>query len=113
MQRKPTPLGARRKVCNSRTTLLGLQSQLWCAKVRQSRSLQTSTVRSASHPCLNMHASIKSYVETIREEIKRIQIQELFYRKFKYPTFQQTAAHDRRESRLRQIQAELKTLRQS
>jgi len=58
-----------------------------------------------------MHPSITSYVETIREEIKRIQLQELFYRKSKFPTFWETAGHDRRESRLLQIRAELKRLR--
>jgi len=56
---------------------------------------------------------ITSRVETIRKEIKRIQDQELFYHKRKWPTFVQTAAHDRRESRMLEIHAELKKLRQS
>ena len=55
--------------------------------------------------------SISSYVETIREEIKRIQDQELFYRKQKSPTFVETAAHDSRESRMLEIRATLQKLR--
>ena len=55
--------------------------------------------------------SISSYVETIREEIKRIWDQELFYRKQKYPTFVETAAHDRRELRMVEIRQTLQKLR--
>jgi len=55
--------------------------------------------------------SISSYVVTIRGEIKRIQDQELFYRKRKRPTFVETAAHDMRESRMLEIRATLQKLR--
>jgi hypothetical protein len=55
--------------------------------------------------------SISSYVETIRKEIKSIQDQELFYRKQKYPTFVETAAHDRRELRMVEIRETLQQLR--
>jgi len=55
--------------------------------------------------------SISSYVETIREEIRRIQDQELFYRKRKRPTFMETAAHDIRESRMLEIRETLQKLR--
>ena len=61
---------------------------------------------------IHMHSySISAYVETIREEIKRIQDQELFYRKRIRPTFVETAAHDRRESRMLEIRATLQRLR--
>jgi hypothetical protein len=55
--------------------------------------------------------SISSYVETIREEIKRIHDQELLYRKRKQPTFVEMAAHQRRECRMLEIQAALQNLR--
>ena len=55
--------------------------------------------------------SISSYVETIRKEIKSIQDQELFYRKQKYPTFVETAAHDRRELRMVEIRETLQQMR--
>ena len=57
--------------------------------------------------------SISFYVETIRKEIQRVQDQELSYREQKYPTFVETAAHDRRESRMLEIRATLQQLRQS
>jgi len=56
---------------------------------------------------------VETYVETIRKEIQRIQDQEPSYRKQKYPTFVETAAHDRRESRMLEIRATLQQLRQS
>jgi len=55
--------------------------------------------------------SISSYVQTIREEIKRIQDQELFYHRQKYPTFVETAAHEKRESRMLAIRETLQQLR--
>ena len=55
--------------------------------------------------------SISSYVETIREEIKRIWDQELFYRKQDNPTFEETLAHDNRESRMLEIRQTLQKLR--
>lgn len=48
-----------------------------------------------------------SYVETIREEIKFIQNQELWYRKCKRHTSGQMKAHDSRRLRLHEIQAQL------
>ena len=56
---------------------------------------------------------ISSHVETIREEIKRLTIHELFYRKKKYPTNAELAAHDSRQSRMLEIQAVLQKLRRA
>lgn len=50
---------------------------------------------------------VSSYVETIREEIRLIQNQELWYRKRKHHTSEQMRAHDSRRSRLHEIHAEL------
>ena len=55
--------------------------------------------------------SISSYVETIREEIKRIWDQELLYRNQNNPTFEETLAHDNRESRMLEIRTTLQKLR--
>jgi hypothetical protein len=55
--------------------------------------------------------SIAPFVGTIREEIRLIQNQELFYRKLQHHTFEQITAHTRRESRLLQIRQELQKLR--
>jgi len=58
-----------------------------------------------------MHSdSISSHIEAMRQEIKRIQDRELFYREKKRPTFVETAAHHRRESRMLEIQATLQKL---
>ena len=54
---------------------------------------------------------ISSHVETIREEIKRIMLHELFYRKIKRPTAAERAAHDNRQSRMLEIQVVLRKLR--
>ena len=56
-------------------------------------------------------SAIGSYVLTIRNEIEGIQKQELAYSRRKYQTFVQEKAHARRESRLREICAELQKLR--
>ena len=55
--------------------------------------------------------SIAPFVETIREEIKLIQNQELYYRKLKHHTLEQITAHVRRESRLLDIREDLQRLR--
>jgi len=55
--------------------------------------------------------SVALFVGTIREEIKLIQNQELYYRKLKDHTFEQITAHARRESRLLEIQEDLQRLR--
>jgi len=56
-------------------------------------------------------SAIGSYIETIRNEIKGIQNQELAYSRRKYQTFVQEKAHVRRESRLQEICTELQKLR--
>jgi protein-arginine kinase activator protein McsA len=57
---------------------------------------------------LVMHdASILTRIESLREEIKLIQNQERFYRAVKRYSFEENAAHIRREIRLLEMQAEL------
>src|SRR5215469_10334656 len=92
---------------------------LWSANVRHSPIVQNllgfsasdSTPFSGAWVCTMYNFSVSCYVETIREEIKRIQEQELLYRKQKYPTFVETKAHDRRESRMLEIRETLHQLR--
>jgi uncharacterized protein (TIGR02271 family) len=55
-------------------------------------------------------ASISARVESLREEIRLIQNQERFYQALKRDSFEQMAAHARRELRLLDIQTELRKL---
>jgi hypothetical protein len=55
-------------------------------------------------------ASISARVESLREEIRLIQDQERFYQALKRDSFEQMAAHARRELRLLDIQTELRKL---
>ena len=52
-------------------------------------------------------ASIVALLESFREEIALIRNQERFYRTRERPSFEEKAAHARREARLLEIQAEL------
>ena len=53
------------------------------------------------------HASMFARMKSLREEIKIIQNQERFYRTVKRDSFEENAAHTRREIRLLEMQAEL------
>jgi hypothetical protein len=55
--------------------------------------------------------SISVYVETLREEIRLIENQELFYRSGRTHTREQMAAHVLRGIRLMEIQTTLQKLR--
>lgn len=54
-----------------------------------------------------MHASMLARIENLREEIKLIQNRERFYRTVKRYSFEENAAHARREIRLLELQVEL------
>ena len=61
-----------------------------------------------------MHiASILTFVESLREEIKLIQNQERFYRQKAHHSQEEITAHSRRELRLLDIRAELHKLQRS
>jgi len=68
--------------------------------------LKATQVPSAMH-----QQSISVYVETIRQELNLIENQEIFYRKAKYHTPPQIAAHVERGSRLLEIRTQLQRLR--
>jgi protein-arginine kinase activator protein McsA len=53
------------------------------------------------------HAELFARIESLREEIKLIQNQERFYRTVKRDSFEENAAHTRREIRLLEMQVEL------
>ena len=55
-------------------------------------------------------ASISARVESLREEIRLIQNQERFYQTLKRNSFEQLAAHARRELRVLDIETELQKL---
>jgi len=59
---------------------------------------------------MSEHAKI-ALIETIREEIRLIQNQELFYRKKKWHTFTQRVRHGWRLCRLLEIQEAVERLR--
>jgi hypothetical protein len=54
--------------------------------------------------------SISARIGSLREEIRVIQNQERFFRTLKRNSFEESAAHARRELRLRDIQGELQEL---
>ena len=56
------------------------------------------------------HASILPHIESLREEIKLIQNQERVYHTVKRDSFEENAAHIRREIRLLEMQVELGSL---
>jgi hypothetical protein len=58
-------------------------------------------------------ASISTFVQSLREEIKIIQNQERLYRTKRHHSSEEIAAHSRRELRLLDIQAELHKLGRS
>jgi protein-arginine kinase activator protein McsA len=55
-------------------------------------------------------ASILARIDSLREEIKLMQNRERFYRTLKRDSFEENAAHIRREIRLLEMQVELGSL---